>query len=116
LAAATFLTLAGGASAQAPAANPPAPTTNLRATITAFEGKVLQVKDQTGKDLSVQVPDTLNVTVAKAFGVADIKPGMVLAVTTLTRPDGSVVALDVRRWGPRPVSATCPMTSRQGRR
>jgi hypothetical protein len=99
LAAAAFLTLAGGAAAQAPAANPPAPATNLRATITAFDGKVLQVKDQTGKDLSVQVPDTLNVQVAKAFGVADIKPGMVLAVTTLSRPDGSVVALDVRPLG-----------------
>jgi hypothetical protein len=99
LAAAAFLSLAGSAAAQAQGANPPAPTINIRGTIAAFDGNVLQVKDLTGASVSVQVPDTLNVTVAKAFGLADIKTGMVLGVTTLTRADGTVVALDVRPLG-----------------
>ena len=109
LAAAAFLTLAGSASAQAPATNPPAPaavqpgaaapTINIRGAIVSFAGTTLQVKDATGTVQSIQVPDALNVTVAKAFGMADIKPGMVLGVTTLARPDGTVVALDVRPLG-----------------
>lgn len=107
LAAAAFLAMASAAPAQTPPANPPAPTTNVRAIITAFDGKVLQVKDTTGKDLSIEVPDALNVTVAKAFGIADIKVGMILAVTTLQRPDGTTVALDVR-----PLPPTVPVSSR----
>jgi len=98
VATAAFLTLAGGASAQAPAPAPgatPPPTINIRGTISAFDGKVLEVKDTTGKSFSVAVPDTLNVTIAKTFGVADIKPGTVLGLTTLKRPDGTVVALDI---------------------
>jgi hypothetical protein len=108
LAAAAFLTLGGGASAQAPGANPAAATTDVRGTITAFDGMVLQVKDPTGKVLSVQVPDALNVTVATAFGMADIKPGMILGVTTLTGPGGTVVALDIHPLPPTTNVSTRP--------
>ena len=112
VATAAFLTLAGGASAQAPAApraaNPPAPTINIRGTITAFDGKTLQVKDAAGKIVSIEVPDTLNVTVAKTFSLADIKPGTVLGLTTLQRPDGTVVALDIH-----PNPANTPLSTRE---
>lgn len=85
------LILPAAALAQQQAANQ-----NIRGTITGFDGKLLSVKSREGVDLKLTLPDNANVSVAKAFTMAEIKPSMMLAVTTLTRADGSVVALDVR--------------------
>lgn len=85
------------ASAQTPpAAAPTVPNVNVRGVITGFDGKVLAVKDRDGKDVRIDVPDNVTPTVAKAFSMADIKPGMMLAVTTVKRADGVNIALDVR--------------------
>jgi hypothetical protein len=73
---------------------------NVRGTISGFDGKVLMVKSRDGRDLPVDVPDGVNVSVAKAFSPGDIKPGMMLAVTALKRQDGTTVALDVRPLPP----------------
>ena len=76
---------------------------NIRGTISAFDGKMLSVKTKAGSDVSVELPEAVNVATTKAFGMNDIKHGMVLGVTTVKRADGTVVAIDVR---PIPPAAT----------
>lgn len=74
---------------------------NIRGTITAVEGTQLSVKTRAGANVTVDVPESIEVRSTKPFTLADIKPGMALGVTTVKRPDGSIVAIDVR-----PISAT----------
>jgi hypothetical protein len=69
---------------------------NIRGTILGFDGKMLSIKTKTGGDVSVELPEGVNVATTKAFGMNDIKPGMVLGVTTVKRADGTVAAIDVR--------------------
>jgi len=75
--------------------------TNIRGTITGFDGKMLAVTTRGGEAVVVEVPEAVNVAVTKPFTLADVKPGMVLGVTTVKRADGKVVAIDVR-----PIPAT----------
>jgi len=46
--------------------------------------------------VNIALPDTVPVNATRAFTLADIRPGMVLGVTTLKRADGTVFAIDVR--------------------
>jgi hypothetical protein len=69
---------------------------NVRGTIAAFDGKTIGVKARDGTDLQVDLPDNLAVATTKPFGLADLKPGMMLGVTTVKRADGQLVAIDVR--------------------
>jgi hypothetical protein len=71
-------------------------TINVRGTITAFDGKALFVKTKTGSDVAIELPENVNVSITKPFGLNDIKPGMMLGVTTVKRADGTIVAIDVR--------------------
>jgi hypothetical protein len=68
---------------------------NVRGTITAFDGKAIQIKANDGKAVEVVLPEGVNVASTKAFSLADVKPGMMLGVTTVVRDD-KVVAIDVR--------------------
>ena len=70
--------------------------TNIRGTVTAFDGRVISVKTRAGADVQVDLPDTVNVAATKAITLADIKPGTVLGVTTVKRADGATVAIDIR--------------------
>jgi hypothetical protein len=88
--------IAVAAAAQQPPVPAQAPAQNIRGTITAFDGKVLSVHTREGQDLALSVPDTTNVAIHKAFALADIKPGMMLAAVTLPRADGSVIVLNIR--------------------
>jgi hypothetical protein len=74
---------------------------NVRGTITSFDGKVIAVKTNDGRDLNVDLPENVNVNATKAFTMADIKPGMKLGVTTVKGPNGAIMAIDIR-----PLSAT----------
>ena len=75
----------------------PAPANlNVRGVVTAFDGKVLAVRSRDGGDVSIVLPDAVPVNTTRAFTMADIKPGMVLGVTTMKRADGTVFAIDVR--------------------
>ncbi|WP_293863467.1 hypothetical protein [uncultured Alsobacter sp.] len=76
-------------------------TMNVRGTITAFDGKMLSVQSRDGRALTIDVPEALNVNITKPFTLADVKPGMVLGVTTVKKADGTIVAIDVR-----PIPAT----------
>ena len=68
---------------------------NIRGTLSAFDGKVLQIKSNNGQDVSVNLPENVNVSATKAFTLADAKPGMMLGVTTIQK-EGALVAIDVR--------------------
>lgn len=96
-AALTLLVAAAAAQAQQ--------TANIRGTLTGFDGKQLSVKTREGQDVKVELPAEVNVNITRAFTLADVKPGMVLGVTTVKRADGATVAIDVR-----PI----PPTARQG--
>ena len=79
-----------------------AQNTNLRGTVTAFDGKVISVKARDGRDLKVDLPDNAPVNITRPLKLSDLKPGQVVGVTTIKRPsDGATVAIDVR-----PISAT----------
>lgn len=75
--------------------------TNIRGTVTAFDGKVISVKTRAGDDVQVDLPEAINVAATKSITLADIKPGTVLGVTTVKRADGATVAIDIR-----PITAT----------
>ncbi len=69
---------------------------NVRGTISSFDGTTLTVKARDGRAVQVEVPEKLPVATTKPFSPADLKPGMMLAVTTVKRADGELVAIDVR--------------------
>lgn len=77
----------------------------VRGTIAAFDGKFLTVTARNGGEVRAELPDNVTVSTTRAFSLADIKPGMVMGVTTVKRADGALVAIDVR-----PI----PPTARQG--
>jgi len=76
---------------------------NWRGTIASFDGKTLGVSLRDGSVVVVDVPESLPISATERFSLADVKPGMVLGVTTVQRADGATVAIDVR-----PIPATAP--------
>ena len=76
--------------------------TNIRGTVSAFDGKVITIKSNAGQDVSVDMPENVVPSITKAFTMADVKPGMKLGVTTIKRGD-QTIAIDVR-----PISAQAP--------
>ena len=75
---------------------------NIRGTVTAFDAKIISIDSRDAGPVQVALPDNVNVSGTKAITMADIKPGMVLGVTTIKRADGETVAIDIR---PIPASA-----------
>lgn len=69
--------------------------TNIRGTLTGFDGKVLTVRTNDGRDASIELPADTRVSTTKPFALADISPGMVLGVTTVRRGEATV-AIDIR--------------------
>lgn len=68
---------------------------NIRGTVTTFDGKTIAVATREGQTVEVALPEDVNVSGTKAFTLADAKPGTVLGVTTVKR-EGQLVAIDVR--------------------
>ena len=90
----SILTMALGAIAYAQ-------NTNVRGTISAFDGKIVSVKARDGRDMQVEVPENVNVSITLPLRLSDLKPGQSVGVTTIERAsDGATVAIDVR-----PISA-----------
>ena len=79
---------------------PLAPTINVRGVIAAVSGTAITVKAREGKDVTVDVPDGVNISTTKPFSMAEVKPGQMLAVTTVKRADGATMAIDVRPLPP----------------
>lgn len=81
-----LVALAGAAQAQ---------NVNIRGTITAFDDKTISIDSRDGRAVKVDLPADLNVNITKPFTLADLKPGMVLGVTTVKRGE-QTIAIDVR--------------------
>lgn len=86
-----LLLVAATALAQAP--------TRVRGTITAFDGKALTVD---GRE-QVLLGDKTEIVFAQPIALAEIKPGDFLGVTSMKRPDGTLTAVEVRRF-PKPLN------------
>ena len=62
--------------------------TRVRGTIVAIDGKTMMVKSRDGRDLRIELSDTLTVAVARAARFEDIKEGDYVGATTTKQPDG----------------------------
>ena len=82
--------------------------TNIRGAITGFDGKVISIRTNDGQNVSVDLPETVAVSITKPFTMADVKPGMKLGVTTIKRADGATVAIDVRPIPPAAAEGLSP--------
>ena len=85
-----LLFLAGAALAQAPE--------RVRGVISSFDGNTLAVGDR-----RIAVADKTEIVFAQPITLADLKPGDFLGVTSTKRADGTLTALEVRRF-PKPLN------------
>jgi hypothetical protein len=95
-----ILALTAGIGGLADAAAAQQQNLNVRGTIVAVESNLMRVQARDGRDVDVVLPEGLAVATTKAFSLADVKPGMVLGVTTVRRADGATIAIDVRPIAP----------------
>jgi hypothetical protein len=84
--------LAGAVDAQQP--------TRVRGTIAAFDGNVLSVKSK-GGNTDILLGEKSQVIFTQPIALADIKPGDFLGVTSAKGGDGTLTALEIRRF-PKP--------------
>jgi hypothetical protein len=73
--------------------------TRVRGTITEFDGKALTID---GK-LKVALGEKTEIVFTQPIALSDIKPGDFLGVTSMKRPDGTLTAVEVRRF-PKPLN------------
>jgi hypothetical protein len=73
--------------------------TRVRGVVESFDGKTLVVKDAG----SVQVGEKTEIVFTRPIGLADIKPGDFLGVTSRQAADGKLTAYEVRRF-PKPLN------------
>ena len=78
-------------------------TQRIRGTITAFDGNVLSVKSGSGGSSAIHLADKTVIVFTQPIALADIKQGDFLGVTSEKSGDGTLTALDVRRF-PKPVN------------
>ncbi len=85
-----LLLVVSAAFAQAPA--------RVRGMISAFDGNTVTVDGA-----RVVVAEKTEIVFAQPMGLAEIRPGDFLAITSMKGPDGTLTAYEVRRF-PKPVS------------
>ena len=86
--------LAGAVDAQQP--------TRVRGSISAFDGNVLSVNSKSGTT-AIVLGEKSQIIFTQPIALADIKPGDFLAVTSAKHGDGTLTAIDVRRF-PKPLN------------
>ena len=77
--------------------------TRVRGTISAFDGKVLSVRNAGGAPVQVHVQDKTEIVFTQPIALSDIRPGDFLGVTSVKQPDGRLVAHEIRRF-PKPIN------------
>jgi hypothetical protein len=77
--------------------------TRVRGTISAFDGKVLSVRDAGGAPVQIQVQEKSEIVFTKPIALSDIKAGDFLGVTSTKGADGKLTAYEVRRF-PKPLN------------
>ena len=97
------IVLLSGALAIASAAVNAQEPARVRGTITAFDGNVLSVKAGSGNNAAIDVTDKTVIVFTQPIALADINPGDFLGVTSAKSGDGTLTAIEVRRF-PKPVS------------
>jgi len=75
----------------------------VRGTIAAVDGNVLSVKSGSSNNTAVHLTDKTVIVFTQPIALADIKPGDFLGVTSEKSGDGTLTALEVRRF-PKPVN------------
>ena len=75
----------------------------VRGTIAAFDGNVLTVKSGSSNDAAIHLTDKSVIVFTQPIALADIKPGDFLGITSARSGDGTLTALDVRRF-PKPLN------------
>jgi hypothetical protein len=75
----------------------------VRGTVAAFDGNVLSVNSGGGNKTAIRLTDKTVIVFTQPIALADIKPGDFLGVTSAKSGDGTLTALDVRRF-PKPVN------------
>jgi hypothetical protein len=75
----------------------------VRGTIIAFDGTVLSVKPGSGTNAAIHLTDKTVIVFTEPIALADIKPGDFLGITSAKSGDGTLTALEVRRF-PKPVN------------
>jgi hypothetical protein len=73
--------------------------TRVRGTITAVDGNTITVNEKT----RISLGDKSEIVFTQPIALSEIKPGDFLGVTSLRRPDGTLSAVEVRRF-PKPVN------------
>jgi hypothetical protein len=84
------------------AADAQAPT-RVRGTIAASNGNVFTVNAPGGKGVDIQLAEKTVIVFTQPIALADIKPGDFLGVTSMKHKDGTLTAVEVRRF-PKPVN------------
>lgn len=77
-----------------------APAARLAATVVALDGNRLDVTDASGKALALVLPDNLRIMGVTALDPAAIKPGSYVGSAAVSRPDGTLEALEVHVFPP----------------
>ena len=98
-----YIALLSGVLAIASAAINAQEPTRVRGTIAAIDGDVLSVKSSSGNDAAIHLSDKTVIVFTQPIALADIKPGDFLAVTSAKHGDGTLTAIDVRRF-PKPLN------------
>ena len=87
---ATLLLCSGAATAQQPQ--------RIRGTITGVSGDVLAVKSREGTTSEIHLTPKATFVATSPIALSDIKPNDFVAVAATKRPDGTLVAAEVRRF------------------
>jgi len=98
-----YIALLSGVLAIASAAINAQEPTRVRGTIAAFDGNVLSVNSGSGNNAAIHLSDKTVIVFTQPIALADIKPGDFLAVTSAKHGDGTLTAIDVRRF-PKPLN------------
>lgn len=77
--------------------------TRVRGVISASDGNTISVREQGGRTVEIQVGDKTEIVATQSIRLGDIKPGDFLGVTSVKRGDGTLTALEVRRF-PKPLN------------
>ena len=77
--------------------------TRVRGTIAASNGKMFTVNAPGGKSVDIQLGEKTVIVFTQPISLAEIKSGDFLGVTSMKRSDGTLTAVEVRRF-PKPVN------------
>jgi len=77
--------------------------TRVRGSIAAFDGNVLSVKSGSGNNTAIDLAEKTVIVFTQPIALADIKPGDFLGVTSAKSGNGTLTAIDVRRF-PKPLN------------